>query len=93
MYNFCCSLKIVDITDEVTQSSDIEMDNVVVDEVNAKKLNKDTRVSRACIAFIRLKFLNILGENRYTFEVNIAIFFLLHYFPFSVYYDLFSKRP
>ena len=48
MYNFCCSLKIVDITDEVTQSSDIEMDNVVVDEVNAKKLNKDTRVSRTC---------------------------------------------
>ena len=85
-------MKIVDITDEVTQSSDIEMDNVVVDEVNAKKLNKDTRVSSACIAFTRLKFLNILGENRYTFEVNIA-FFLLHYFPFSVYYDLFSKRP
>ena len=41
------SLKIVDITDEVTQISDVEMDNdaVIVDEVNAKKLNKDTRVS------------------------------------------------
>ena len=70
-------MKIVDITDEVTQSSDIEMDNVVVDEVNAKKLNKDTRVSSTCIAFTRLKFLNILGENRYTFAVNIAIFFAL----------------
>ena len=86
MYNFCCSLKIVDITDEVTQSSDIEMDNVVVDEVNAKKLNKDTRVSRTCIAFTRLKFLNIWGK------IDVP-FFLLHYFPFSVYYDLFSKRP
>ena len=84
MYNFCCSLKIVDITDEVTQSSDIEMDNVVVDEVNAKKLNKDTRVSRACIAFIRLKFLNILGENRYTFEVDIAFFFVALFSIFSI---------
>ena len=84
MYNFCCSLKIVDITDEVTQSSDIEMDNVVVDEVNAKKLNKDTRVSRTCIAFTRLKFLNILGENRYTFEVNIAFFFVALFSIFSI---------
>ena len=47
---FVPSLKIVDITDEVAQSSDVEMDNdaVVVDEVNAKRLvNKDTRVSVA----------------------------------------------
>ena len=45
---FVPSLKIVDITDEVAQTSDVEMDNdaVVVDEVNAKRLvNKDTRVS------------------------------------------------
>ena len=85
-------MKIVDITDEVTQSSDIEMDNVVVDEVNAKKLNKDTRVSRTCIAFTRLKFLNIWGKIDIPLRL-ILQFFLLHYFPFSVYYDLFSKRP
>ena len=60
------SLKIVDITDEVTQISDVEMDNdaVIVDEVNAKKLNKDTRVSAK-------KFSNGLPNGLYVRLYNI----------------------
>ena len=84
MYNFCCSLKIVDITDEVTQSSDIEMDNVVVDEVNAKKLNKDTRVSRTCIAFTRLKFLNIWGKIDIPSRLILQFFFVALFSIFSI---------